>query len=136
MLAIYFIDINIKKCYFNYTKRCFRKANGPPWLSVTYQKSNLLLWRAAVAFLMSMFLFRLCDTDTGHYDTDNGNHNTDNSNNCIKHLFCTFHVIFQCITSGIQEVLKMYSFWQKVNRLPFWKHHYKYNICIQKSKYI
>lgn len=32
--------------------------------------------------------------------------------------FVPFALFSICITSEIQEALKMYSFWQKVNRLP------------------
>ena len=55
-------------------------------LIVTNQKSNLLLWRAAVAFLMFMFTCGLYDTDYSNNDTNNRHHNTNNTDYYSKHL--------------------------------------------------
>ena len=73
----------------------------------------------AVAFLMFFFSGCLPDTDNCHDNADDRYDNTYNVN-CNEHQLCTFPFIFHNVPPPkIQEVLKMYSFWQKANRLPF-----------------
>ena len=73
----------------------------------------------AVAFLMFFFSGCLPDTDNCHDNTDDSYHDTDKPYYYFKHhllLFPYFPYVSPPLTL---EVLKMYSFWQKANRLPF-----------------
>lgn len=68
-----------------------------------------------------MFFFSGClpDADNCHDNADNRHHNTDKPYYHLKHhllLFPYFPYVSPPLTL---EVLKMYSSWQKANRLPF-----------------
>ena len=99
--------------------------SGSPWFIVTYQKSNSFLGRA-VAFLMFMFLVGLPDTDKSNNYADNCYHNTGDAYNCFQHHILYLSLYFPYVYLPFMEVLKMYSFWRKVNRLPFRIAPYRY----------
>ena len=66
---------------------------------------------------MFMFLIGLIDTDYCDNYTDNCYYNT---NDCFLHQIRYLSLYFPIVSPPkILEVLKMYSFWQKVNHLPF-----------------
>ena len=80
----------------------------------------------AVAFLMSIysvFFVIMSDTHDCYYNTDYSHDDTDNpDNNTQHHLSLSFLFSTYVSPPKIREVLKMYSFRRKVNRLPFWQH--------------
>ena len=83
-------------------------------------RKQSLLWRAAIAFLMFMFLCSLYDTDHCDNDTDNCHYNTNNTDYYIRHHILYLSLYFPFVPPPkILEALRMYSFWRKVNRLPF-----------------
>ena len=76
---------------------------------------------------MSMFLIGLMDTDYCDNYTDNCYYNTNNSYDCFLHQIRDLSLYFPIVSlPEILEVLKMYSFWQKVNHLPFMEAPYNY----------
>ena len=93
-------------------------SNGSPQFIVLKKQPIPLAW--AVAFLVFSFLNGLHDTDRGYDDTDDRNYNTGNPNHCFCHLMY-LSLNFPSVSPPIiLEVLKMFPFWRKANRLPFW----------------
>ncbi len=77
-----------------------RKANGSPWLLVN-QKSNQLLWGAAVAFLILTSLTGLQDTDQCDDNTDDRHYNTRDTYDCFRYHILYLSLLFSiCITSS------------------------------------
>ena len=76
----------------------------------------------AVAFLVFLFPTGLYNADYCYDDTDNCNNNTNSANHCFYHLMYLSSNFPSVSPPIILEVLKMYSFWRKANRLPFWQH--------------
>ena len=92
-------------------------------------KKQPLLWRAAVAFLMFMFICGLHDTDHCDNDTDNCHYNTNNTDYAFQHHILYLSLYFPLVSPPkILEVLRMYSLWRKANRLPFSVTPHKYNL--------
>ena len=86
----------------------------------SYLESNRYFGIVGGCFLMFSFLTGLHNTDHGYDSTDDRNYNTDNPNHCFCHLMY-LSLDFPFVSPPIiLEVLKMYSFWRKANRLPFW----------------
>ena len=93
-------------------------SNGSPQFIVL--EKQLVPLVEAVAFLMLSFLTGLHDTDYGYDNTDNRNYNTGNPNHRFYHLMY-LSLNFPSVSPPIiLEVLKMFPFWRKANRLPFW----------------
>ena len=99
-----------------------RKANGSPWLLAIYQKATnyfgerrLLFWFLRLSqdcrILINVTIILMIVTTIPVTPMT-----------VSDIISCTFHSYFPYVSPPqihIREVLKMYSFWQKVNRLPF-----------------
>ena len=77
---------------------------------------------SAVAFLVFSFPIGLHNTDHCYDDTDNRNYNAGNPNHRFYHLMY-LSLNFPSVSPPIiLEALKMFPFWRRANRLPFWQH--------------